>query len=75
MRMWRDLKPWLGIGLLGLIVLFTVQNVAIVELNFFFWSFRTPRAILVFLIFLAGVLAGWIVRGLRKSNRARRENS
>lgn len=63
--MWRDLKPWLGIVLLGLVVLFTVQNIATVELNFFFWSFSMPRAILVFLIFLAGVLTGWILRGLR----------
>lgn len=54
------------IGLLllaGLVVLFIVQNVATVEIQFLFWSTQMPRSLMIFLIFAVGILVGWFLHG------------
>lgn len=61
----RQLRVWTGFGLLGMVILFTVQNVAVVEITFVVWTFKMPRAVLVFVILLIGVIAGWILRSIR----------
>ena len=55
----KDFRLWFGMTLLGLAVLFTLQNVATVEVSFLFWTIRLPRAILLFVIFAAGAAFGW----------------
>ena len=52
--MTKDFRFWFGLALLGLAVLFTLQNVTIVEVSFLFWTLKLPRAILLFVIFAAG---------------------
>lgn len=58
--MTKNIRFWAGMVLLGLVVLFTLQNVAVVEINFFFWSLKLPRAILLFVIFAMGTVLGWV---------------
>ena len=65
----KDLRHWIGIAVLGLVVVFTVQNVATTEVNFFFWSVSLPRAIVLFLVFAAGAAFGWLFRGSRDRQR------
>ncbi|MFN3231304.1 MAG: LapA family protein [Alphaproteobacteria bacterium] len=56
----KDMRFWAGMLLLGLLVLFAIQNVAMVEVNFMFWAVRLPRSILLFLTFGAGAILGWV---------------
>lgn len=58
----RDIRVWVTIAILGLLTLFTLQNVVTVEVTFLFWTLTLPRAILLFLVFAAGVLVGWILK-------------
>jgi len=59
-------KPWgprriMSIALSGLVLLFVVQNLAVVEVNLLFWSIQMPRALLVAIIFLVGLAVGFLL--------------
>jgi len=49
--------------LLALFVLFVVQNIAIVEITFLFWSIAIPRSLLMVIMLLIGTITGWILHG------------
>lgn len=49
--------------LVGISILFILQNFANVEIRFLFWSVQMPRAIFMFLLLLVGVATGWIMHG------------
>ena len=60
--------------LVGLFVVFIVQNVTVVEITFLFWSFQVSRVLLLFLALLIGLIIGWILHSIavhRRSNQAR----
>ncbi|MBU1643200.1 DUF1049 domain-containing protein [bacterium] len=46
--------------LAGIALLFIVQNLAFVETQFLFWSFSLPRAVLLLIGVVTGVLIGWL---------------
>lgn len=48
--------------LIGLLVIFVIQNVATVEVNFLAWSMSLPRAVLYLVLLGLGGLAGWLIR-------------
>ena len=48
--------------LIGITVLFTIQNLAMAEIQFLLWSFSLPRAVLLLVIFAIGFLTGWLVK-------------
>jgi uncharacterized integral membrane protein len=50
--------------LLGLAMLFIVQNAAVVKVTFLFWSFQISLVLLLFLLLLAGLLVGWVLHSL-----------
>lgn len=56
----KGIRFWLGIVLLGLVVMFTLQNVATVQVSFFLWTVELRRAVLLFVIFAAGAAVGWL---------------
>lgn len=62
-------KLALLLALITLVVLFTVQNVEVVELRFLFWQVALSRALLVLLVFIAGLTVGWILRGVVSKHR------
>jgi uncharacterized integral membrane protein len=51
------------IVLVGLAVVFFIQNVAVVELRFLFWTPSMSGALLMFLILSVGTILGWWLRG------------
>lgn len=58
--------------LAGLVLLFIIQNVAVVEIQFLFWSARLSRSLLMFLVLAVGMVIGWFGHGYlsyRKKNR------
>ena len=50
------------IVLVGLLVVFVIQNMTTVEVNFLVWNVRLPRAILYIVIFGFGAIVGWLTR-------------
>lgn len=49
--------------LTGLAVLFIIQNVAVVEIQFLFWSVQMSRSLLMFLLLAIGMTMGWFLHG------------
>jgi uncharacterized integral membrane protein len=56
------LKGGLIMVLTGLLIVFAIQNVATVEVNFLIWDLQLPRAVLYFGIFAIGMFIGWLTR-------------
>jgi len=54
----KNIKVYAGLGLLILVVLFTLQNTETVPISFLFWEFRISRALMILMIFVVGVLVG-----------------
>lgn len=60
-----NIRLVLVLGLIGLIVIFTIQNVAEVEIQFLVWGFQTRRALLIFIVLAIGIMIGWIAHSVR----------
>lgn len=45
----------------GLAVLFIIQNVAVVEIQFLLWSLQMPRSLMMFLLLAIGIIIGWFL--------------
>lgn len=56
-----------AIGILAL--LFLVQNLETVQVNFLLWTLQMPRALMLLIVFLAGALAAWLVATLKGHDR------
>lgn len=57
--------------LVGLVVIFIIQNVAVVEIQFLLWSFQMSRSLLIFLLLVIGVLIGWFLHAFLKHRRSK----
>jgi uncharacterized integral membrane protein len=55
--------------LAGLALLFIIQNVAVVEIQFLFWSARLPRSLLIALVLGTGILIGWFLHSLLRHRK------
>lgn len=55
--------------LTGFVVLFIIQNVAIVEIQFLFWSMQMSRSLLMFLLLAIGIIIGWFMYGHLKHKK------
>ena len=54
----KNLRAYAGLGLLILVVLFTLQNTETVPISFLFWKFRISRVLMILMIFVVVVLVG-----------------
>ena len=57
--------------LAGLTVLFIIQNVAVVEIQFVFWSIQMSRSLLMFFLLAVGVILGWFLHGYLKYRKGK----
>jgi len=62
-------KLVISLILAGLAIIFIIQNVAIVKISFLFWSIQMSQALLMFLLFAAGILAGWLLQSYFKRQK------
>jgi uncharacterized integral membrane protein len=62
----RQIKIFIGIALLFLVILFVLQNVEPVTLQFVLWSFSLSRARMFFIIFALGIIVGWALGSLSR---------
>ena len=65
-------KSTLIIALVGLVVIFTLQNTEVLNVEFLLWSFSLRRAVLLFVVLLIGIVTGYILAAFRRS-RARHD--
>ena len=59
------LKSVLIAMLIGLVLMFVVQNVTSVEVQFLIWNVTLPRAVLYLVIFALGAIVGWTAHYFR----------
>ncbi len=60
---------------LGLVFIFSIQNLKYVELRFLTWTMSLPLAALIVGSYLLGMVSGWTVLGfVRQSYRKVREH-
>ena len=57
----KKLKIGLALLLVALVVVFTAQNYAVVEVRFLLWRIELSRAIVIFGSLVAGVVVGWLL--------------
>jgi len=55
-----------GMLLLLLLAVFSLQNLGMARIEFLIWSLEAPRGLIYVLLFLAGALAGLLVRRRRR---------
>jgi uncharacterized integral membrane protein len=65
----RHFKLVVVLALVGLVVMFTLQNLEAVQVNLLFWSFTLRRSVLIFAVLFVGVIAGWTLHSLRRPRR------
>jgi uncharacterized integral membrane protein len=63
-------KSGLIIALVGLVIIFTLQNTEVLNVEFLLWSFSLRRAVLLFIVLLIGIVIGYVLAALRRSRSA-----
>ena len=54
-----------------LVMVFAVQNAAVVEIRMLFWEVSFPRSLLIFTMLLVGIVIGWVTRSIFRISRTR----
>jgi uncharacterized integral membrane protein len=49
-----------------MVIVFTLQNAEVVSVRLLFWTLTVSRALLLFVVFGLGILAGWFFSGLSR---------
>lgn len=52
----------ISLVLIGLLLVFAVQNATTVDIVFLFWRAEISRALLLFIVFVLGGAVGWFLR-------------
>lgn len=55
--------------LLIMVMIFAVQNAAVVEIRLLFWEVAFPRSLLIFMMLLIGIVVGWFARSILRISR------
>lgn len=70
-----NLKMYITLFLLLLVVIFTVQNATAVTVNFLFWKLEISRSLLIFFVLIIGVIVGWISHSHMPHAKSRKPSS
>ena len=62
-------KLLLILSLVGFTVFFIIQNVAVVEIKFLFWSLSMSRSLMMFFLLTIGIIIGWFLHGYMQHRR------
>lgn len=47
-----------------LVMVFAVQNAAVVDIRLLFWDVAFPRSLLIFMMLFIGIVIGWFLRSV-----------
>jgi len=56
----HSIKSIISLSLIIAVLIFTIQNVAAVEIQFLLWSFSIPRALLIAILLGIGFIIGML---------------
>ncbi|HEY5604573.1 MAG TPA: LapA family protein [Gammaproteobacteria bacterium] len=59
----------------GLAVLFIVQNAAVIDIRFLFWTMSMSRALFMFFMLATGLLVGWLLHGYYSYRKEQRKKT
>ena len=62
------------ICLIGLVIIFVLQNTQVVEVRFLFWTISMSRALILFATLAIGLIAGWLLALPRRRKAHLSEN-
>ena len=62
-------KRWVTVALVIALIVFTLQNAQAVRVHLLFWGLEASQAVVIFVSFAAGAVAGMLVRGGRRTRR------
>lgn len=62
-------KLLLTLTLVFLMVVFVLQNTAVVEIRFLLWTVSMSRALLIVILLAIGTIVGWLAHGIRTMRR------
>lgn len=65
-------KLYLVIILGGLVGIFIIQNIVVVDIQFLIWSFQAPRSLLVITVLVIGIIIGWFLHSYLRYRSRRR---
>jgi len=57
-----NFKQIISLVLAALTILFILQNIAVINITFLFWTFFISRSVLIFVVLLIGMAIGWLLR-------------
>jgi len=66
-----SVKVIIAIVLAVIAAIFMIQNVAVMDLSFLFWTLSMSRLLFTLLILAAGVGLGWLLHGLYNQKRSK----
>ena len=58
-----------------LILIFILQNLDVIAVDFLFWSIKVSLLLVILLPFVLGVLLGWLLTTLYTKNRRQRKQA
>ena len=64
-----NIRLILGLTIVLLVVIFTLQNTEVVWINFLFWHFSMSRVVMIFMLLAAGILIGWLLHSLTRHGK------
>ena len=65
----HNIRIVLGIIGLFIVVIFTLQNAEVVNVNFLFWRISVSRVILLLIVFCTGFLLGYLLHSMRSHRK------
>jgi putative membrane protein len=57
-----NFKQIISLALAALTILFILQNIAVINISFLFWTFFISRSVLIFVVLLIGIAIGLLLR-------------
>lgn len=58
-----NIKAYIGLALLLLVVVFIVQNATVVDIRFLLWNISMSRSLMIFFVLAIGIIIGWFTAG------------
>ncbi len=66
-----NIKLAISASLILIVIIFIVQNTAVTELRFLFWTLAMSRSLMMFLLLGIGITAGWFLHAYFANRKAR----
>jgi len=62
-------KAYVGLALLLLIVVFTLQNAEVVTVYFLIWRLSVSRSLMIFMVLIVGIVVGAVLASLARHRK------